>query len=115
MPQQAYSQDHRWVAATYVELPDDKLARQADRRGTVRLPANTKVDVLEVMCVQCRKPRDMVDGVPCEAATEKGREHLVGGTPGERKKRSHPYHDCAEVGCTLPGGAIEAVSDSQTG
>lgn len=95
MPTQAYSQDHKWVAATNVPLVE-KLAKHAQRRGTVRVPQDTKVDVLEVMCAQCRRPYDDVAGQPCIAAVN--RDHLIGGPTGERKKRSH-HHDCELVGC----------------
>lgn len=96
---QPYSQDHLWVAATTITLKDN-LARQADRRGTVRIPETTKVDVLDVYCEHCRRPYDAVAGQACIAATEKGREHLIGGPTGERKKRKH-NHDCALVGCDV--------------
>lgn len=88
MPQ-AYSDDHVWVAATYVPLPAN-LAKHAQRRGTVRIPPQ-KVDILEVMCHQCRRLYEEVAAQPCEAA--ENRDHLIGGPIGERKKRKHPYDD----------------------
>lgn len=110
---QNYSADHRFVAATYVEVPS-RLAGQAAKRGTIRLQQQTKVDILEVVCIQCRRPFDAVEGQPCEAAKAETRDHLMGGTAGssatgERKKRSHPYHDCGAVGCTLGHSAADAV------
>jgi hypothetical protein len=60
-------------------------ARQADRRGTIRIAKETKVEVLEVYCVQCRRPFEDVEGQSCIAA--QSREHLIGGPIGERKKR----------------------------
>jgi hypothetical protein len=92
------SGQHKWVAATNVELPDN-LAKHAFRRETVRIPAATKVDVLEVYCGQCRRPYDAVEGEPCVAA--ESRDHLIGGPTGERAKRKHPFHDCQKYGCTL--------------
>lgn len=109
MPQQAYSADHVWVGATYVTLPKN-LARQAEKRGTVRLPEQTKVDILEVVCTQCRRPYDDIAGQPCEAA--ENRDHLIGGPTGERKKRKHPYHDCSETGCTLGPNVAEIIAGS---
>lgn len=95
-PSKAYSQDHKWVAATNVPLAEN-LARHAQRRGTVRVPKETKVDVLDVICDQCRRRYSDVAGRPCIAA--ENRDHLIGGPTGERKKRGHLHHDCEEVGC----------------
>ncbi len=96
MPTQAYSQDHKWVAATNVPLAEN-LAKHAARRGTVRVPKEVKVDVLDVTCDQCRRRYSDVSGAPCAAAIN--RDHLIGGPTGERKKRIHAHHDCALVGC----------------
>jgi hypothetical protein len=107
MPQ-PYSVDHIWVGATHVTLPTN-LVRQAVRRGTVRIPQDTKIDVLEVYCLHCRRPYDDVDGQPCEAAEH--RDHLIGGPVGERAKRKHPHHDCERYGCTI---GQEPVTDTGT-
>lgn len=80
----AISTSHVWVVAATVTLTD-VLARQAERRGTVRLAAATKIDVLETYCSQCRRPFEDVAESPCIAAET--REHLIGGPTGERKKR----------------------------
>jgi hypothetical protein len=72
------------VAATVV-LPD-KLAGQAHRRGTVRVPEATKIEVMDTYCCQCMRSYDDVIETPCIAATD--RDHLIGGPTGERKKRS---------------------------
>lgn len=85
MPQ-AISSDHQWVVAANVSMPEG-LAKQAKRRGTVRVPQNTKVEVLEVYCGQCRRPWERVHGTDCIAA--ENRDHLIGGPTGERKKRGH--------------------------
>jgi hypothetical protein len=92
-----YSRTHQWVAAAYVDL-DDKGARRAYHRETVRIPADTKVDVEEVLCIMCRRPFDDVSDQPC--AAYETTEHLRGGPIGERAKRKHPDHDCDAYGCT---------------
>jgi hypothetical protein len=107
-----YSREHRFVGATYIDLPPNR-ARQAAHRETMRVPADTKVLILEVVCMQCRRPFDDVDGQPCSAAVPETRDHLVGGPSGssatgermKRKARGHPYHDCVAAGCSLPGAA----------
>lgn len=49
------------------------------------MPQDTKIDVMEVYCGQCRRPYDAVCEKDCEAAESK--DHLIGGPTGERKKR----------------------------
>lgn len=106
MPHPTYSSsDHQWVGATYVSIPKN-LARQAEKRGVIRVPEDTKVTILEVVCILCRRPFDDVDGQPCEAA--ENRDHLIGGTPNERKKRKHPYHDCEATNCNL-GPSVSSI------
>lgn len=86
------SSSHQWVVAATVDL-NDSLARQAFRRGTVRVPAeiptngvpSLKVDVLDVYCGACRRPWEAVHEQSCAAAENK--DHLIGGPTGERKKR----------------------------
>lgn len=80
----AYTSDHQWVGATTVSLTSSHAA-QADRRGTLRIPRETKVEVLEVYCDQCKRPYDAVNGQACVAS--ENRDHLIGGPTGERKKR----------------------------
>lgn len=94
LPSQAISRKHRWVVAATIVV-SETLARQGDRRGTVRLDKEIKVDVLETYCEQCRKPYDRVAGQPCEAAVT--RDHLIGGPTGERKKRKGEAEDPVEV------------------
>lgn len=93
------SAQHQWVAATEVDL-DERRARRARNRGTVRVAADTKVEVMEVYCAMCRRSFDDAADTPCSAA--ESTEHLRGGPIGERAKRKHPHHDCAAVGCELP-------------
>jgi hypothetical protein len=88
---------HQWVIATTIDV-DAQLARKGVQRGTLRLPATTKVDVMETYCAMCRKSYEDVADTPCAAAVI-GTEHLRGGPIGERKKRKHPHHDCEAVGC----------------
>jgi hypothetical protein len=72
---------HEWVGACYVDL-DDAQAKYSDRRGSVRLKTETKVDVLEVMCSRCRRRFDEAVDEPCV------RTHwLHGGPIGERAGR----------------------------
>lgn len=74
-------ENHEWVGAAYVPL-DDRQAKYAERRGSVRLGDSAKVEVLEVMCGRCRRPHDEVAGQPCV------RTHwLHGGPIGERAGR----------------------------
>lgn len=95
--------DHVWVAAATVEL-DVRQARRAVLRGSIRLPSQRRIDVLETYCGLCRRPYDDVAGQPCVAAETT--EHLRGGPIGERKKRKH-NHDCELFGC--PTGAVVAA------
>lgn len=96
---QPYTAEHTWVGATFVPL-SESVARHAERRGTARVEAEIKVEILEVCCSQCRRPYDAVAGRPCEAA--ESREHLIGGpVDGARRKRKHPDHDCAYYGCDV--------------
>ena len=95
---QAIASSHVWVVAATITLSDG-LAKQAERRGTVRIPEDTKIDVLETYCAQCRRPYEDVAGANCEAA--ESRDHLIGGPTGERKKRKHPFHDCGQYDCHL--------------
>lgn len=73
--------DHDWVGAAYLPL-DEKQAKHAERRGSVRMPETTKVEVLEVTCGRCRRPYPEVVGQPCVQT-----HWLHGGPIGERKKR----------------------------
>lgn len=83
-PSLTVTKKHKWVVAATVPL-NDSLAKQADRRGTVKIKAETKIDALETYCDQCKRPYRDVVGENCEAAAS--RDHLIGGPTGERKKR----------------------------
>ncbi len=84
------SHPHEWIGAANVPL-DVKSARRADQRGSIRLPQETKVTVLEVSCNACRRPYDDVVDEPCSALVDN--THLRGGPIGERKKRVHHYQE----------------------
>ncbi len=73
--------EHKWVGAAYVTLAKGQ-ASYAARRGSIRVPTETRVDVLEVYCGTCRRPYEDAIGEPCEMG-----HHLRGGPIGERKKR----------------------------
>lgn len=81
---------HEWVGAANVPL-DVKGARRAEQRGSIRLPQETKIVVLEVSCNACRRPYDDVLDEPCAALINN--EHLRGGPIGERKKRVNVYQE----------------------
>lgn len=87
---------HKWGGASTVTLTE-RQARLALIRGSVRLPERSKVDVLEVYCLGCKRPFEDVADEPCSAIT--GNEHLRGGPIGERKKRK-------QAEAALPVGAV---------
>jgi len=101
------SEQHQWVGAITVDL-QPHLARRGNSRGTIRIPADTPVEVLEVYCAMCKRPFDDVADKPCSAAS--GTEHLRGGPLGERKKRIHAHHDCEQVGCVTAGAPVEVAA-----
>lgn len=80
----ATSHPHEWIGAATVAL-DAKTAKHADLRGSYRTKIEERVDVLEVYCKKCRRPYDEVLDEPC--AVKINNDHLIGGNPGERKKR----------------------------
>ncbi len=86
---------HSWVGAATVAL-DDKTAKHADLRGSYRTSVEERVDVLDVYCGGkngCRRPYEEVAGQPCVGKLNNA--HLIGGTPGERKKRKGPVENLA--------------------
>jgi hypothetical protein len=102
MPPPEFSKNHVWVAAATVQL-DTRQAKRAILRQSVRLPAQRRIDVLEVYCEQCRRPWDDVYGEPCIAAETN--EHLRGGPIGVRAKRKHDLHRCDLLGCDVEKSA----------
>lgn len=95
MPNPEYSEVHIWVAAATITL-DPRQAKRAVLRHSIRLPAQRRIDILEIYCGQCRRPWDDVADEPCEAAISNA--HLHGGPIGERRKRKH-NHRCDLLGC----------------
>ncbi|MGW4694899.1 hypothetical protein ACWEO1_21275 [Kitasatospora cineracea] len=84
---------HEWVIAAYVPV-DTQGAAYARRRGVYRVPATTKIQSADVMCIRCRRPYDEVSEQPC-AGTD---PMLHGGPIGTRKRRptaEHPHQAAA--------------------
>lgn len=79
--------EHDWVGAAYLPL-DNRQAKHAERRGSVRMKSDAKVEVLEVMCKRCRRPHPEVVDQPCIQT-----QCLHGGPVGERKKRGEDDAD----------------------
>lgn len=106
---------HTWIGAAEIWLPD-KVAKHANLRLSFRAFAYQRVDVLEVYCRACRRPYDDVADQSCEATIDN--THLIGGNPGERKKRkiappdpdsvveAGPSFSRVGVDALLHGGAI---------
>lgn len=91
--------EHEWVGAATVEMTLAQ-AKRADLRGSFRVPEQTRIDVLEIYCRNCRRPYEEVAELDCQAA--KGKDHLIGGPTGHRAKRTGhtaPGHDCVDLGC----------------
>ena len=78
---------HTWVGAAVVPL-NYREARTADLRAAVKIKADTTVQVLDAYCHNCRQNWEACAHLPCPAKDPHGNEHLRGGTPGERKKRT---------------------------
>lgn len=76
MPQGNVRDDHSWVVAASIPVPRT-IVRQVFKRGTFRVRAETKVDVAEVYCAECRQQYARVSGQSCVARVS--RAHLTGG------------------------------------
>lgn len=101
-----YSSKHQWYAAANIDIAQSD-AEQALELGYVKLPAETRVDVLDLRCKQCQRWYDEVRSDPCSAATE-GTAHLIGGPgPNVRRKRKCRLHD-------LPFGDCEHLHTEPT-
>ena len=91
---------HAWCGGSLLELTE-RQARLALLRGFVPLPQRTKVKVLEIYCLTCRRPYEDVADEPCSALANN--EHLRGGPIGVRaKRRRHDVDDDAIVVLPLP-------------
>lgn len=103
---------HIWVGAAYMDLTVPQ-AKRANLRGSIRLPKQTQIMVVETYCRECRRPFDDVADEECTAASST--EHLRGGPIGVRKKRKH-VHNCELLGCPGtgdPAAVPAAVPPSQ--
>jgi hypothetical protein len=90
---------HKWVGAATVSLTLPQ-AKRADLRGSIRVPEETRIDILETYCSMCRKPFDEVADVECAHRSDP--EMFHGGPIGVRAKRtghSMPGHDCVALNC----------------
>lgn len=92
-------EQHTWHVAAWVAVTDIE-ARLAARRGRVRLLAGTQVEVCETVCLRCRRPFDEVVGTAC-VDREAYQQHLIGGHPGERRKRPRRSPGVHEVEWTI--------------
>lgn len=100
---------HDWVGAAHVVL-DEGRAKLAHYRRSYRTKVAERVDVLDIYCRVCRRTYDAAGGTPCEAVANN--EHLIGGTPGERKKRkvyAPPDGAVVVVGPRINRRGIDAV------
>lgn len=97
MPKRKASKTHVWVYAVIIR-GDARGAADAYRRGTHRVEHDTKVEVLDIYCNQCKLYYGQIGHqVNCDAADEN--DNLIGGPTGQRKKRDHSKHNCAAYGC----------------
>lgn len=96
------SRQHVWVGATHVPL-NERQAKYAANRGSVRVAEDLKLDILEVYCIQCKQ---VMEDAPSGCAAAVSTEHLRGGPIGIRQSRKHPWHDCDLYDCyeALPKG-----------
>jgi len=75
---------HTWIASATIAV-DEKHAKMADMRYSLRLKERQKIDVLEVYCSGCRRQYEDVKGTDCSAKIDNA--HLFGGDRSERVKR----------------------------
>ncbi len=73
------------MIAAYVPV-DTQGAAYARRRGIYRVPATTKIQSADVMCIRCRRHYDEVYDRPCGGADPM----LHGGPIGTRRRRPAP-------------------------
>lgn len=88
--------DHDWVIPALIHA-DRRMISMARQRNYITVSEDTRIDVIDLYCGDCRRPYDEVAGTPCPFRTgDNG--HLHGGPIGERAKRKH-RHDCIANGC----------------
>lgn len=75
---------HVWVGATEVPLTESEV-RHANRRGTARVREQTKLEILQIYCAECRLDFDKAADKPC--AAEENKALLIGGPVGTRRQR----------------------------
>lgn len=78
---------HVWAINAQV-IVDDKQARIADFRGSIRVKEQTRINALDVICVNCRRAYEDVVDQDCEEKIDN--RHLIGGDQRERAKRKKP-------------------------
>ncbi|MFE1250217.1 hypothetical protein [Streptomyces sp. NPDC058735] len=93
---------HVWIVAAEIKV-EDRIAKQADFRGSFTAPGDTRVDALEVYCRSCRRPYEDVAGRDCEALIDN--RHLIGGDQTVRAKRKIPQPPPSTK--LVPGGHIQ--------
>lgn len=76
-----------WIVAAEIKV-QDRIAKQADFRGSFTTAIATRVDALEVYCRACRRPYEDVAGRAREALVDN--RHLIGGDQAVRAKRKVP-------------------------
>jgi len=75
---------HNWLVNAQVFV-DAKTAKHADFRGSFRVKEQTRIEALDVICGDCRRPYEDVADQPCSAKIDN--QHLIGGDQRERAKR----------------------------
>jgi hypothetical protein len=91
--------EHLWVHAATIPV-NMRDAAYGNRRGVYRVPANTKVNVHDTYCEQCRKPYNEVSGKPCILTP-----WIHGGPIGTRKPRNRPGAGGPTAPPRGPGGS----------
>ena len=92
---------HTWVGMANIPLSPPE-AKHGVLRKSIRLTDGRKTEILEAMCRGCRRNYEDVADQDCEALVDN--THLIGGNPGERKKRKpRPVVDPALI---MPGPRI---------
>jgi hypothetical protein len=86
-PAEPDTKAHVWIVAAEIKV-EDRIAKQADFRGSFTTTTATRVDALEVYCRACRRPYEDVVGSDCEALVDN--RHLIGGDQAVRAKRKVP-------------------------
>jgi len=76
---------HEWVVNAQLRITA-KIAKNAAFRGSFRVPEQTRVEALDVICEKCRRDyHDVAADDDCAAKIDN--THLIGGDRRERAKR----------------------------